>query len=102
MPETGIAPTDATELEVGGETVSLRDDELERLRKELSLLATSPALEIAEDVGALRLAGGPILLHPTEAGLQTLRLAIAAIAFADSPPPSPSLLRLSAICELHR
>ncbi len=98
MPEAVEASASEKEFALGDETVLLGSEELDRLLQRLALLDLPAAAGVADDIEALRLAGGPIRLLPTEAELAALRLAITAIAHVAAPLP-PSLLRLRALCE---
>jgi hypothetical protein len=98
MPKAVDASATEREFALGGQTVLLDREELERLLQRLALLDLPAAAGVADDIEALRLAGGPIRLLPTEAELAALRLAITAIAHAEGPMPA-SLLRLRAVCE---
>ncbi len=97
MPEA-VDASASEEFVLGGETVVLAREELDRLLQRLALLDLPAAAGVADDIEALRLAGGPIRLLPTEAELAALRLAVTAIALAAAPLPPP-LLRVQALCE---
>jgi hypothetical protein len=69
-----------TELAIGAETTLLSSDELDRLLEALAELDTAAAASVADDIAALRLAGGCIRLNPTEDELAVLRIALADLA----------------------
>lgn len=69
-----------TELAIGAETVLLNGDELDRLLETLAELDSPNAASVADDIAALRLAGGCIRLQPTQAELDVLQIALADIA----------------------
>jgi hypothetical protein len=83
-----------TQLAVRDEVLSLRSDELDRLLEALVGLDLRDAGAVAEQIRALRLAGGVIRLTPTEAELAALELALA----GEARPLGPALLRLASIC----
>jgi hypothetical protein len=89
--------TPRTEITIGRGTVALRQDELDRLLKALSTLATKAAGDIADEIAALRVAGVRIHLMPTEPELQALKAAIAASVPKGQNAPS-SLQRLKELC----
>jgi len=74
--------------------LSLRGDELGRLLEALVRLDSREADAVAEQIAALRLAGGVIRLTPTEAELAVLELGLAALA--EDPPLGGELMRLAA------
>jgi hypothetical protein len=98
--EAGAPPassaTRSVRLAVGDEPVSLRPDELDRLQQALAALASRDAATVADDIAALRLAGGPIRLLPSEAELAAVHLALTAAG--RSKPLGPELARLRFLC----
>ena len=87
---------ETTRVVLDGEVVVLGGDELEQLLQTLAGLEPRAAESVAEQIAALRLAGGTIDLTPTEAELAALRLALEVIA--GSKETGPGLVRLAAIC----
>jgi hypothetical protein len=87
----------AVELLIGDEAVSLGSDELDRLLEALAPLDLHEAASVAEDITALRLAGGAIRLLPTQAELEAVRLAL--VADEEREPLGPGLLRLAGLCD---
>lgn len=87
-----------TELALSGERVALTASELDLLLNTLAGLELRPAASVADDIAALRLAGGCIFLAPTAAELDALRFALAALATAGETT-APSLVRLRALCD---
>jgi hypothetical protein len=84
----------ARQLALGGDLLTLGSGELEQVLAGLRRLDTRDAAAVAEQIAALRLAGGVIRLTPTEAELAALRHAL-----ADEPQPlSAVLLRLARLC----
>ena len=67
-----------TEITIGRGTVAVRQDELDRLLKALAGLDQEGAASIADEIGALRVAGVRIHLLPTESEVAALRAAILA------------------------
>jgi hypothetical protein len=93
---TGSADA-ALQLVVREEVLSLRGEELGRLLEALARLDLRDAEAVADDIAALRLAGGVIRLTPTEAELAALERALAALA-AEARPLGPALRRLASVC----
>jgi hypothetical protein len=88
-----VAPTS---LAIRDEVLLLRADELDRLVEALGALGGNDADAVAEQIRALRLAGGSIRLTPTEAEIAAMG---SALALADEGRPvSAELLRLSSVC----
>jgi hypothetical protein len=85
-----------TRVALAGKLIALSSDELDRLLLALAGLELRAAEPLAEQIAALRLAGGTIDLMPTEAGLAALRLALAALG--ERGEPIPGLARLAASC----
>jgi hypothetical protein len=85
------------ELSIGDEAVSLRQDELDRLVEALGSLEQREAADVAEEITALRLAGGAIRLFPTEAEQEALRQALA--RETEQEPLGAALLRLVGLCD---
>jgi hypothetical protein len=88
------------ELRIGGDAVALLPVELERLLQALAALEDHDATCIAEDIVAMRLAGGVIQLFPTEAELAALRRAL--VADEERELLGLALLRLARICDRGR
>jgi hypothetical protein len=92
-----VAPTSLT---IRDELLLLRADELDRLVEALGALGGNHAGAVAEQIMALRLAGGSIRLMPTEAEIAAMG---SALALADEGRPVGSeLLRLSSVCRFRR
>jgi hypothetical protein len=87
-----------TEITIGRGTVAVRQDELDRLLKALAALDHEGAASIADEIGALRVAGVRIHLLPTESEVAALRAAIVA-AEPISRSPGSSLARLKALLD---
>jgi uncharacterized protein YggE len=87
-----------TEITIGRGTVAVRQDELDKLLKALAALTQEGAASIADEIGALRVAGVRIHLLPTEAEVKALRDAIIA-AEPISRSPGSSLARLKALLD---
>jgi len=85
------------QLVVREEVLDLRGEELDRLLEALARLDLRDADAVADDIAALRLAGGVIRLTPTEAELAALARALAALA-AEVRPLGPRLRRLASVC----
>ena len=81
IPKTG-APADQTRVTLDGEVVSLSGDDLDRVLAALTALDCHDAAAVAEQIAALRVAGGTIDLMPTEAEQDALRLAVESLARA--------------------
>lgn len=79
------------------DVLSVGDEELDRLVEALSRLELRDAEAVAEQIAALRLAGGVIGLMPTEAEIGALELALALLA-AEARPLGSALSRLAAVC----
>jgi hypothetical protein len=90
-----------TQLVVREEVLSVPDDELDRLLEALARLDLRDAEAVADEIAALRLAGGSIRLTPTEAELAALELALVALA-AEPRPLGPTLRRLASVCAAGR
>ncbi len=86
-----------TEVKIGRGTVTLRDDDLDRLVEALDAGHSPAASALSEEIGALRLARVRIELRPTEPELLALREAIERAA-PPSRPAGSSLVRLLALC----
>jgi hypothetical protein len=87
-----------TEITIGRGTVAVRQDELDKLLKALAALEQEAARSIADEIGALRVAGVRIHLLPTAAEVKALRAAIVA-AEPISRSPGSSLARLKALLD---
>jgi hypothetical protein len=87
-----------TEITIGRGTVAVRQDELDKLLKALAALTQEGAASIADEIGALRVAGVRIHLLPSEAEFGALRAAIVA-AEPISRSPGSSLARLKALLD---
>ncbi len=87
-----------TEITIGRGTVAVRQDELDKLLKALAALDDSGAASIADEIGALRVAGVRIHLLPTASEVKALRAAIVA-AEPISRSPGSSLARLKALLD---
>jgi hypothetical protein len=87
-----------TEITIGRGTVAVRQDELDKLLKALAALEQEAAASIADEIGALRVAGVRIHLLPTAAEVKALRAAIVA-AEPISRSPGSSLARLKALLD---
>ena len=87
-----------TEITIGRGTVAVRQDELDKLLKALAALDDQGAASIADEIGALRVAGVRIHLLPTESEVTALRAAIVA-AEPISRSPGSSLARLKALLD---
>ena len=85
-----------TEITIGRGTVAVRQDELDKLLKALGALEHLGAASIADEIGALRVAGVRIHLLPTKSEIEALRAAIVA-AEPVSRSPGSSLARLKAL-----
>ena len=85
-----------TEVTIGRGTVALRQDELDRLLKALQSLTTQAAIDIADEIAALRVAGVRIHLLPSAPEVEALFSAIA-LAEPISRSPGSSLARLKAL-----
>ena len=87
-----------TEITIGRGTVAVRQDELDRLLRALGELRLQGASSIADEIGALRVAGVRIHLLPSEAEVEAL---LAAIALAEpiSRSPGSSLARRKALLQ---
>jgi hypothetical protein len=85
-----------TEITIGRGTVAVRQDELDRLLRALGELEHQGAASIADEIGALRVAGVRIHLLPSESEIQALLGAIA-VAEPISRSPGSSLARLKAL-----
>jgi len=87
-----------TEITIGRGTVAVRQDELDKLLKALAALDQEGAASIADEIGALRVAGVRIHLLPTADEVKALRAAIVA-AEPISRSPGSSLARLKALLD---
>ncbi len=87
-----------TEITIGRGTVAVRQDELDKLLKALAELDQEGAASIADEIGALRVAGVRIHLLPTADEVKALRAAIVA-AEPISRSPGSSLARLKALLD---
>jgi hypothetical protein len=76
----------------------VRQDELDKLLKALSGLDHKGAESIADEIGALRVAGVRIHLLPSPVEVEALRAAIA-VAEPISRSPGSSLARLKALLD---
>ncbi len=79
------------------ETLSVGDEELDRLLEALARLDLRDADAVAGQIAALRLADGTIHLTPTEAEISALELALMTLA-AEARPLGPGLARLASVC----
>jgi len=79
------------------QVVCVGDEELGRLLEALARLELRGAGAVADQIAALRLAGGVIRLTPTETEIAALELALAALA-AQARALGPALSRLASIC----
>jgi len=86
-----------TEVTIGRGTVALRQDELDRLLKALQSLTTQAAIDIADEIAALRVAGVRIHLMPTVDELEAIRAAIAA-SIPKGQNAASSMQRLKELC----
>jgi hypothetical protein len=93
----GGATEGRVEFLIGDDAVFLRADELARLLDALAPLDRHEAFNVAEDITALRLAGGAIRLWPTEGELETMRDAL--VADGERAPLGPALRRLVGLCD---
>jgi ABC-type transport system involved in cytochrome c biogenesis ATPase subunit len=84
-------------LAVGEDVLPLDDEELGRLVEALAGLDLHEAEAVADQIAALRLAGGVICLTPTEAEIAALELALEAL-MDEARPLGPALSRLASIC----
>lgn len=84
----------ARQLALGEELLTLSPRELEQVLAGLRRLETRDAATVAEQIAALRLAGGVIRLTPTEAELTALGHALA----EETQPLSDVLLQLTGLC----
>lgn len=92
------APTGATRrLALREDVLCVDDEELGQLLEALRRLDLGDAEAVADQIAALRLAGGVIHLMPTEAEIGALELALAVLA-AEARPLGPGLSRLASIC----
>jgi len=87
-----------TEITIGRGTVAVRQDELDKLLKALAALDHRGAASIADEIGALRIAGVRIHLLPTQSEIAALRAAIV-VAEPISRSPGSSLARLKALLD---
>ena len=87
-----------TEITIGRGTVAVRQDELDKLLKALAALDQEGAASIADEIGALRVAGVRIHLLPNADEVKALRAAIVA-AEPISRSPGSSLARLKALLD---
>lgn len=91
-----------TRIALRGEALSLDDAEIGRLLGALAELDLAGAEAVADQIAALRLAGGEIRLTPTEAEIAALELALAALAAETLLGPGSSRLpytRARSICK---
>lgn len=99
--ELGTEPAQKTaQLVVREELLDLPAAELDRLLDALAQLDLRGAEAVGEQITALRLAGGVIVLTPTEAELAALEGALAALA-EEPERLGPALLRLAGLCADH-
>jgi hypothetical protein len=84
-------------LLIGDDAVPLGVDELDRLVEALTELEEDEASRVADDIGALRLAGGSIHLMPTGPELDAIRDALS-VAGAHEPL-SAGLARVAELCD---
>jgi hypothetical protein len=92
------APAGATRrLALREDVFCVYDEELGRLLEALARLDLRHAEAVADQIAALRLAGGVIGLMPTEAEIGALELALAVLA-GEARPLGPALSRLASIC----
>jgi hypothetical protein len=75
----------------------LTGDELDRLMRGLAALDSPAASSIADEIGALRLAGVRIQLLPTDDELAALHTAL--VEVDHHPRPNSGLTRLRALCD---
>ena len=92
-----MSKPERTRVALDGDVIALSDAELDRLLGALADLEPGAAASLAEQIAALRLAGGTIDLLPTEAELAALGLALEALG-DDSDETGPGLARLAAVC----
>ena len=93
-----IAPAGTTrQVALREEVLCVGDEELGRLLEALAQLELRGAEAVADQIAALRLAGGVIRLTPTETEIAALELALAALA-AEVRALGPALSRLASIC----
>jgi hypothetical protein len=82
------------QVALGEELLALSSGELEQVLAGLRRLDTRDAAAVAEQIAALRLAGGVIRLTPSQGELAALRHALA----GEPQPLSAVLLRLARLC----
>jgi hypothetical protein len=87
---------DQTRVTLGGGVISLTGDELDLILEALAALDDRDGAAVAEQIAALRIAGGTIDLMPTEAEGEALRLAAEGLAGARRG--SGGMADLAAIC----
>jgi hypothetical protein len=85
-----------TSLAIRDEVLLLRADELDRLVEALGALGGNDAGAVAEQIRALRLAGGSIRLTPTEAEIAAMGSALALAEEGRSV--GSELRRLCSVC----
>lgn len=71
---------DLTRIALGRDVACLSDDELDRLLAALAGRDCRDAAAVAEQIAALRVAGGTIVLMPTEAEADALRRTVEDLA----------------------
>lgn len=85
-----------TRVAFDGEVIELSGEELDQVLQALAGLGLREAESVAEQIAALRLAGGTIDLVPTEAEVAALGLALRALGTRREH--GGTLARLAAIC----
>jgi hypothetical protein len=85
------------ELLIGDHSVPLGVEELDRLVVALAELEEDEAARVADDIGALRLAGGSIHLMPTGPELDSIRDALSVAAAHE--PLSDGLQLVAELCD---
>jgi hypothetical protein len=85
------------ELMIGDDSVPLGVEELDRLVTALAEIEEGDASRVADDIAALRLAGGSIHLMPTVPELDAIRIALAAEGARE--PLSEGLAHVAELCD---
>lgn len=85
------------ELLIGDDSVPIGVEELDRLVAALAELGEGESTRVADDLDALRLAGGSIHLMPTTIEIDAIRVALS-VAGAHEPL-SEGLKRVAELCD---